>query len=84
MSLVLGGRTISKFEYAVMAIVSRTPDSFHDGGNAFGDSAAMDRVDQVVAEGADLVDIGGVKAGYGDAVDVTAELRRTAAFVDRV
>ncbi|MDQ3096225.1 MAG: dihydropteroate synthase [Actinomycetota bacterium] len=67
-----------------MAIVNRTPDSFYDGGTTFPAPEAMDRVDQVVAEGADLVDIGGVKAGYGDAVDVTEELRRTAAFVERV
>lgn len=36
MSLVLGGRTISELEYAVMAVVNRTPDSFYDGGDAFG------------------------------------------------
>ncbi len=84
MSLVLRGRSIAEHEYAVMAIVNRTPDSFYDGGTTFPAPEAMDRVDQVVAEGADLVDIGGVKAGYGDAVDVTEELRRTAAFVERV
>ncbi len=84
MSLVLRGRIIAEHGYAVMAIVNRTPDSFYDGGTTFQASEAMDRVDQVVAEGADLVDVGGVKAGYGDAVDVTEELRRTAAFVERV
>ncbi len=84
MSLVLRGRIIAEHGYAVMAIVNRTPDSFYDGGTTFPASEAMDRVDQVVAEGADLVDIGGVKAGYGDAVDVTEELRRTAAVVERV
>lgn len=62
MSLVLRGRIIDEHEYAVMAIVNRTPDSFYDGGTTFQASEAMDRVDHVVAEGADLVDIGGVKA----------------------
>ena len=38
----------------------------------------------MVAEGADLVDIGGVKAGPGEDVDVTEELRRTVGFVGRV
>ncbi len=67
----------------VMAVVNRTPDSFYDGGAAWDEGAAMERVHQVVAEGADLVDIGGVKAGLGDDVDVTEEIRRTAGFVAR-
>ncbi|MPZ94082.1 MAG: dihydropteroate synthase [Propionibacteriales bacterium] len=67
-----------------MAIVNRTPDSFYDRGSTYEDAAALDRVEQVVAEGADIVDIGGVKAGYGDDVDVREELRRTADFVGAV
>ena len=67
-----------------MAIVNRTPDSFYDQGATYADAAALDRVAQVVAEGADIVDIGGVKAGYGDEVDAAEELRRTAAFVEQV
>jgi len=67
----------------VMAVVNRTPDSFYDGGAAWDEAAAMERVHQVVAEGADLVDIGGVKAGLGDDVDVSEEIRRTAGFVAR-
>ena len=67
-----------------MAIVNRTPDSFYDHGATYAEAAALDRVAQVVAEGADIVDIGGVKAGYGDDVDAAEELRRTAAFVERV
>ena len=49
----------------VMAIVNRTPDSFFDKGATFGLQAALDRVDEVVAEGAHIVDIGGVKAAPG-------------------
>ncbi|MGN6332131.1 MAG: dihydropteroate synthase [Motilibacteraceae bacterium] len=67
-----------------MAIVNRTPDSFYDEGATFADDAAMAAVDRAVAEGADIVDIGGVKAGYGAAVDVTEELRRTEPFVAAV
>ncbi len=55
----------------VMAIVNRTPDSFFDKGATFGLQQALDRVDQVVEEGAHIVDIGGVKAAPG--VEVTAE-----------
>ncbi len=48
-----------------MAIVNRTPDSFYDQGATFALPAALDRIDQVVADGADIVDIGGVRAGHG-------------------
>ncbi|MBL8932821.1 MAG: dihydropteroate synthase [Kineosporiaceae bacterium] len=67
-----------------MAIVNRTPDSFYDRGATYAADAAMERVHQVVAEGADLVDIGGVKAAPGDEVDVAEELRRTVPFVAAV
>jgi dihydropteroate synthase len=67
-----------------MAIINRTPDSFYDPGATFDDEAALDRVGRVVEEGAEIVDIGGIKAGYGDPVDEHEELRRTASFVERV
>src|SRR3954451_23005390 len=43
--------------------------------------AAVARVDQVVAEGADMVDVGGVKAAPGDDVDAAEEIRRTVDLV---
>ncbi len=80
----LGRRDFGAAQLAVMAIVNRTPDSFYDSGATYDEAAALDRVAQVVEEGADIVDIGGVKAGYGEDVDVTEELRRTASFVSAV
>lgn len=82
--LRLGRRTFAATDRLVMAIVNRTPDSFYDRGATYAADAAMDRVHQVVAEGADLVDIGGVKAAPGDEVDVDEELRRTVSFVAAV
>lgn len=84
MTLRLGGRTFDARETAVMAIVNRTPDSFYDQGSTYAEAAALDRVDQVVEEGAAIVDIGGVKAGHGPAVDPAEELRRTASLVEQV
>jgi dihydropteroate synthase len=66
---------------AVMGIVNRTPDSFFDAGATFGRAEALDRADQAVAEGAEIIDIGGVRAGYGDYVSVSEELRRTSSLV---
>jgi dihydropteroate synthase len=65
-----------------MAIVNATPDSFFDRGRTFGTAAALERVDQVAAEGAQIVDIGGVKAAPGGDVDVDEELRRVLPVVE--
>lgn len=82
--LRLGGRTFEPRELAVMAIVNRTPDSFFDRGSTFAADAALRAVERAVAAGADIIDIGGVKAGPGDEVDEAEEVRRTAATVAAV
>ncbi|UYM06177.1 dihydropteroate synthase [Solicola gregarius] len=84
MDLRVGSLVVRPGEYAVMAIINRTPDSFYDAGATYEFGAALERVDEVVDEGADIVDIGGVKAGYGDDVGAAEELRRTADFVEAV
>ncbi|GES39104.1 non functional Dihydropteroate synthase 2 [Rhodococcus aetherivorans] len=80
-SPTLCGRPVATDRALVMAIVNRTPDSFYDRGATFTDDAAMAAVDRAVAEGADLVDIGGVKAGPGEVVDAAEETRRVVPFV---
>jgi dihydropteroate synthase len=80
--LRLRGRTLDGF--AVMGVVNRTPDSFFDRGATYGFEAALAAVDSAVAEGADIVDIGGVKAGPGTDVDVEEELRRVVGVVEAV
>ncbi|WP_059013210.1 dihydropteroate synthase [Streptomyces specialis] len=82
--LRLGTREFAADEPVIMAIVNRTPDSFYDQGATFQDAAALARVEEAVAEGAAIIDIGGVKAGPGAEVDVTEEIRRTAGFVAEV
>lgn len=84
MDLRLGSRTFGPDDLVVMAIVNRTPDSFYDRGATFGTAAALDAVDRAVAEGAAIVDVGGVKAGPGTDVDAAEEIRRTASFVAAV
>jgi dihydropteroate synthase len=77
----LGRRVFGETELVVMAIVNRTPDSFFDKGATFGTEAALSAVDRAVAEGAGIVDIGGVKAGPGTTVDEAEEIRRIVPFV---
>jgi dihydropteroate synthase len=82
--LRLGSAAFEPGRPLVMAVVNATPDSFFDRGATYALGAALDRVDAVVAQGADLVDVGGVKAGVGAPVDVAEELRRTVPLVAAV
>jgi len=65
-----------------MGILNRTPDSFYDAGVTFGLDALVARADELVAEGADLLDIGGVKAGPGPEVTEAEELDRLVPAVE--
>lgn len=80
----LGRHTFADDALLVMAIVNRTPDSFYDKGATFAEDTAMERVDLVVEQGADIVDIGGVKAAPGGDVDVMEEIERVGGLVARV
>jgi len=79
--LRLGSAEFADDHAVVMAIVNRTPDSFYDRGATFATDAALRRLDEVVSHGAEIVDIGGVKAGYGPDVSAAEELERTRDFV---
>ncbi|MEV7399136.1 dihydropteroate synthase [Streptomyces sp. NPDC091267] len=83
-ALRLGRREFGAHEPVIMAIVNRTPDSFYDQGATFQDEPALARVEQAVAEGAAIIDIGGVKAGPGEEVTAEEEARRTVGFVAEV
>jgi dihydropteroate synthase len=67
---------------AVMAIVNRTPDSFYDQGATFGFEAAVAAGERALAEGADWLDVGGVKAGPGPEVTEAEELDRVLPLVE--
>jgi dihydropteroate synthase len=82
--LKLGRTSFPDDAMLIMAIVNRTPDSFYDKGATFAFEVALQRVRDVVRDGAEIVDIGGVKAAPGDVVDVGEEIERTASFVAAV
>jgi dihydropteroate synthase len=67
-----------------MAIVNRTPDSFYRPGVTWDMSAALDRVHEVVAEGADILDVGGVPAKPGQEVTAEEEIWRVVPFIESV
>lgn len=76
-----GARSFQPHDRVVMAIINRTPDSFYDRGATFDGERAMQRVHDVVAAGADMVDIGGVRAAPGSDVSVAQEIDRVVEFV---
>jgi dihydropteroate synthase len=83
--LRLGGRLYDlTTRTLVMGILNRTPDSFYDQGATFALDALLRRADRAVAEGADILDVGGVKAGPGPEVDEAEELDRVVPAVEAV
>ncbi|RNL87011.1 dihydropteroate synthase [Halostreptopolyspora alba] len=64
-----------------MGVINRTPDSFYDRGTTFAFDAALRAADTAVQRGADIIDVGGVKAGYGEHVTAGEEARRTVPFI---
>ena len=68
----------------VMGILNRTPDSFFDAGETFALDALLSRAEQLVAEGADVLDVGGVKAGPGPEVTEAEELDRVVPALEAI
>ncbi len=82
--VVLRGKVLRADRAAIMAIVNRTPDSFFDHGATFAAGAAVVAADRAVDDGADIVDIGGVKAGVGPEVSVAEEIDRVVPVIAAV
>jgi len=78
-SLPYGERTL------VMAVLNVTPDSFSDGGEFFSLDSAVAHAEQMIAEGADLIDIGGESTRPGSAfVTEEEELQRVIPVIERL
>src|SRR5438874_8474108 len=65
-----------------MGILNRTTDSFFDKGAFFACDAFLRRAEQLAAEGADILDVGGVKAGPGPEVTEPEELERVVPAIE--
>ena len=66
----------------VMGILNRTPDSFYDQGSYFEFEDFLRKAEQLVNDGADFLDVGGVKAGPGDEVTEQEELDRVVPAIE--
>lgn len=83
-ALRLGGRQFPPGQLLVMAVINRTTDSFYPAARQPGLDAAMAATARAVSEGADIVDIGGVRAGLGAEVSVDEELSRVIPLLTRL
>src|SRR5437660_10440852 len=76
-SLVYGERTL------VMGVLNVTPDSFSDGGKFFSLERALAHAEQMIAEGAEIVDIGGESTRPGSLpISAEEELRRVIPLIE--
>ncbi|GGM25094.1 dihydropteroate synthase [Promicromonospora citrea] len=86
--LVLRGRELGRDGRAVrpvvMAVLNRTTDSFYAPARVPDDAAALAAAERAYADGAEILDVGGVRAGTGDPVDEAEEIRRVVPFVAAV
>ena len=77
--LELGRRTL------IMAILNITPDSFSDGGLFLDTETAVKHAERMVAEGADIIDIGGESSRPGaDPVSAEAEMDRVLPVIEKL
>ncbi len=76
-ALAYGERTL------IMGVLNVTPDSFSDGGQFFDIDSAVARAEEMIAEGADILDVGGESTRPGSApVSIEEEIRRVVPVVE--
>ena len=84
--MIIGNRTFNTAEEAyIMGILNVTPDSFSDGGKWNSLDAALKRTEQMIKEGADIIDIGGESTRPGhEKISEEEEISRTAPIIEAV
>jgi dihydropteroate synthase len=82
----LARRTLVYGEHSlVMGVLNVTPDSFHDGGRFSSTECALQRAEEMIDEGADILDIGGESTRPGaHEVSAEEEIRRVLPVIERL
>src|SRR5438132_9326752 len=80
----IAGRTVDLTRRGmIMGVLNVTPDSFSDGGQFFSADKAIARAEQMIAEGADIIDVGGESTRPGsEFVTEDEELRRVIPVIE--
>ena len=84
--MIIGNKVFkTKNQAYVMGILNVTPDSFSDGGNYSDIDKALFRVEEMLKEGVDIVDIGGesTRPGY-EAVTIEEEINRVVPVIEKI
>ena len=85
MQLLTSKGTIDLSTPLVMGILNLTPDSFYDGGRYAGDQAWLDRVGEMLHEGAGIIDVGGVSTRPGsEGISGAEELDRVLPAIENL
>ncbi|MDD5622640.1 MAG: dihydropteroate synthase [Actinomycetota bacterium] len=84
--LVVGKKKFNPAEdILIMGILNVTPDSFYDGGFYFEKDKALNRVDTIVKEGADIIDVGGMSTRPGSLpVSSEEEIKRVVPVIEYI
>lgn len=85
-SMIIGNKTFHVEENAyIMGILNVTPDSFSDGGSYTATDRAMERVEQMIRDGADIIDVGGESTRPGaPPVSAQEEMERVLPVVEKI
>ncbi len=85
MRLKLGTKTLDLAQPRIMGVLNRTPDSFSDGGRFAAFDAALAQAQKMLAEGADIIDVGGESTRPGAAeVSLAEELDRVLPLIEKL
>jgi len=80
-----GGKLSLEDRTAIMGVLNVTPDSFSDGGKFFAPHDAIRHAEEMIAAGADIIDVGGESTRPGaDSVSTDEELRRIIPVIKRL
>jgi dihydropteroate synthase len=81
--IIAGGRLPIGERTLIMGVLNVTPDSFSDGGQFLSFDKAIERAEQMIAEGADIIDVGGESTRPGGATPISPEeeLQRVAPVI---
>jgi len=70
---------------AIMGILNLTPDSFYDGGKYRTENDLLKRVEQMIEEGVDIIDVGGESTRPGaERIEAEEEIRRTVPYIEKI
>jgi len=79
------GRLLSLEHPVVMGILNTTPDSFYDGGRHQTLDAALRQTEQMLSEGATIIDVGGMSSRPGaEQITIQEELRRVLPVIQAI